>query len=616
MGKLILFSVFLATTVGVSVSFAFLAFTTQHAKVASRDTALNMGTNRRSRRKSKKKQTQSRPNTFFDNIKEAGEEESDASGGTSLTNKSEDEQKKGNESQEAVTEDGAENILSSGSIADAPSAPDDRPDVSTIVTDDETGIERIQQGKNVMDVVTRKAVKLSDLGPMYRLAQMFPGVPPEIREKYRFDTKTIEVSEMIEKLREVSLVSIEDELTGEKKMGIPPHPQVSNEAIDFVLANRDLLGPMMKKTLGRLKLRAQSLSKKKEAIENRKLWKHFITLEDSISAPFRQMLLDAEGKVGRNFGNLDMMSYCSGEIYERAACYLILKGMVAHWEKKVRDAEYVEATPQDDENFLEVLMVGDPKRYLPEPPIIHRYSECVRITLMAQNMTAQFVNTPELYNDLPPEIRFIEAASFINGGATLRQFMIDEFCPAEDITPEALREGVRRLDIQLSSMQLDPYGDLKNVVGRLCDAISVGTDDARDPYTTYLANLDVNGPGYFQTYTFNHDRQSLVRFLDSAKDIQQAGIGPTDNVLDQLSNEASTLLNFQSNTVTEVKETDYDEEEYKVPEDRACGRPHNVGWLNLISDEEIFNEGNSNNEDEKFDSDNWREVTERKQAAQ
>ena len=36
-----------------------------------------------------------------------------------------------------------------------------------------------------MDVVTRKAVKFSTLGPEYRLAQMIPGVPPDVREKHR-----------------------------------------------------------------------------------------------------------------------------------------------------------------------------------------------------------------------------------------------------------------------------------------------------------------------------------------------------------------------------------------------------------------------------------------------
>merc|ERR1712127_875813 len=212
----------------------------------------------------------------------------------------------------------------------------------------------------------------------------------------------------------------------------------------------------------------------------------------------------------------------------------------------------------------------------------------------------------------------MEAASFIKGGTALRQYMINDFCPAEGITPEALREGVRRLDTQLSNMQIDPYGDLKQVLGRLSEAISVGTEDERDPYTAYLVNLDKDGPGYFQTYTFEHDRQSMVRFLDNAKEIQQGTIGPTDSVLDQLSSEATNLFGFGSTKSEEAKKA-APVAEYKAPDARACGRPHNLGWLNLLGDEEMTGgSGTSNAEgdEDTFESDNWREVIQKKQTAQ
>jgi hypothetical protein len=276
----------------------------------------------------------------------------------------------------------------------------------------------------------------------------------------------------------------------------------------------------------------------------------------------------------------------------------------------------VETTPQNRENFLEVLMVGDPKRYLPDPPIIYRYDEVVRITLMAQNMTAQFVNTPELFDDLPPEVRFVEKATFVKGGTALRQFMIDDFCPKEGITPEGLREGLRRFYVNMSYMQLDPYGDLTNVIERVIEAVSVGTEDARDPYEVYLANMDKNGPGYFQTYTFDFDKQSMVRFLDNAKDIQQGTIGPTDSVIDQISNEAVNLFGFgadknkpQSNVPKEVQT-------YKTPESRAANRPHNLGWLDLLGDEEMTGGESSSGSDDTFESDNWREVIRKRQGAQ
>lgn len=501
-----------------------------------------------------------------------------------------------------------EDVVSSASVSDAASD-EGRPSVSTIVVDEATGIERIQQGKYVMDVATRKAVQLSDLGPMYRLAQMFPGVPPQVREQYRLDINTMDVGDVVEQFRKVALAPVENEETGEVTMGYPAKP--NDAALDFVIANRDLLGPRMTKTLGRLKLKAQSELKKEEALELRNLWKHYMIVDESLSAPFRQMLLDGEARVGPNFGNLDLKSFCNGELYERTANYLVLKGMVAHWEKKLRDAQYVENTPETRGNFMEILMMGDPKRYLPDPPIIFRLDEVMRIAIMAQNMTAQFVGTPELYDDLPPEVRFVESATVIKGGTALRQFMIEEFCPAEGITPEGLREGLRRLDVQLSNMQIDPYGDIKSVVGRLCEAVSVGTDDARDPYIPYLNNLEQDGPGFFQTYTFNHDRQSLVRFLDSAKEIQQGGIGPTGNLFDQLSNEASNLFGLGPKS-EEVKAKIADEE-YKVPDKRACGRPHNTGWLDLLGDEEITGGTDGDPEEEVYESDNWREVISKRQ---
>lgn len=385
-----------------------------------------------------------------------------------------------------------------------------RPDVSTMIVDEETGIEVIAQGQSVLDVVTRKAVKLSDMGPQYRLAQMFPGVPEDIREKYRFDWNTVEVPEMVEKLREACSVKLEDGSTG-----IPPHPSVANSGVDFVLANRDYLGYNMKSTLGRLTLKAASEERDDEAKEYQKLWKNFLTLENHISAPFRQIIQDAEGRVGPNFGNLELRKFCSGDLYERVGNYIVLKGMVAHWEKKVVDADYVEKTPQTRENFVSVLARGDPKRYLPDPPILFSLKECTQVCAMAQKMCQQFTEDEELFGDFPPEIVFLEEALKVKGGTALRKFMIDEFCPAQGITPEGLREGMRRFYQQLENMQIDPYGDLTNKLEDLYRAMAIGTDDERDPYAVYTASVTPGSPGFFQTYTFNHSKNSIVSFLDN-----------------------------------------------------------------------------------------------------
>lgn len=529
----------------------------------SSSSALFMVKSRKQKQNRKQTYEKRRPEEFYDAVNEAGGK------------KKKKKKKKGKRDEEEE--------LREATMTEAQSRMEERPEVSTMIVDEETGIEVVAQGKSIMDVVTRKSVQLSNMGPEYRLAQMFPGVPMEVREKYRFDWKTVEVPEIVDSLRESCSVKLED-----GSRGIPPHPSIANKAIDFILANRDLLGSRMKKTLGRVTMRSMSQGNKQEAIENQKLWKNFLTLENHISAPFRQILFDAEGRVGPQFGNLDVKSYCSGELYERAANYLVLKGMVATWEKKVVDADYQEKTPQTKENYMTVLAHGDPRRFLPDPPILFTMKECAQVCAMSQKLVKAFVEEPELFNDLPVEIRFLEKALTIKGGKALRQFIAEEFCPAEGITPEGLREGMRRLAVQMDNMQTDPYGDLTNILEQLCDGMQVGTDDDRDPYAPYLANKDPNGPGGFQTYTFNHGKLSLVRFLDGQYDREGGG----GEVAKEPSPSLANLFNFggapkEQPVVKEEPEEDEDAEGwvYKVPAARAAGRPHELGWLNMLDDQ-------------------------------
>lgn len=469
-------------------------------------------------------------------------------------------------------------------MEDAQQRMEERPELSTMTVDEETGIEIIQQGQSVLDVVTRKAVKLSDLGPEYRLAQMFPGVPPETREKHRLDS-SVAVPDLVDKLRAACSVKLDD-----GSRGIPPHPNISSEGLDFVLANRELLGYKMKKTLGRLTMRAAWQEDDEEVKEMNKLWKNFLTIENHISAPFRQIIQDAEGRVGPNFGNLELTKYCNGEVYERVGNYLVLKGMVAHWEKKVVDADFIEKNPQTKENFVSILSRGDPKRYLPDPPILFTLKECTQVCAMAQQMCNLFVETEKLFGDFPPEVVFLEEALKIKGGTALRKYMIDDFCPSRGITPEALREGMKRFYQQLENMQIDPYGDLTNKVEALYSAMAVGTDDENDPYISYLANPDPKGPGYFQTYTFNYARQSIVRFLDnqypSAGNVDLISM-PSDD-----SNEGGfnlgNLFNFgggdsaPKNALRSEPNPFEKETVYKVPDERSEGRPHELGWIERL----------------------------------
>ena len=484
-------------------------------------------------------------------------------------------------------------------MAEAQNRYEQRPEVSTMIVDESTGTEILAQGQKVMDIVTRKAVKLSNLGADARLAQMFPGVPLEIREKYRVDWKTVEVPEMLEQLKDACMVDL-----GDGTRGIPQHPSIANEGIDYVLANRDRLGYRMKKVIGRWTFHAASQGEMEEAKEVlNKLHKNFLTMENFISGPFRQIMQDAEGRVGPNFGNLEILSFCDGDLYERIGNYLVLKSMVAHWEKKVVDADFFENQRGNEYNQLR----GDPKRFLRDAPILFTMKECTQVCAMAQKMCQLFVEEETLYSDFPVEIVFLEDALKIKGGTALRKYMIDEFCPARGITPEALREAVRRLYQQLENMQIDPYADLTMKVDQLYAAMSVGTGDSRDPYLKYLsfeASEDPRNPAYFETYTFNYPKQSMIRFLDntypSTGGISQLiGPPPTKAESPEGENGSSPFDGLSAgfnNLIGQMKgERNLrvdpplveDSSPYIVPKERAIGREHDLGWfeeLNTVSD--------------------------------
>jgi len=554
---------------------------------------------KRRQTKRKKEQTQGRSKQFYDAIED--------SKGNEVTKEIVDEETSSSSTMAtaaAATPTGSpQDKQREEAMEDAQKRYEQRPEVSTMIVDEETGTEMLAQGQKVMDVVTRKAVKLSNLGPDARLAQMFPGAPPDVREKYRLDWKTAEVPAMMEQLKEACMVDL-----GDGKRGIPKHPSVANNGIDFVLANRDRLGYRMKKAITRWTFHAASQGNIKEAKEVwNKLHKNFLTVENHISGPFRQIMQDAEGRVGPNFGNLELLSFCDGDLYERVGNYLVLKGMVAHWEKKVVDADFFENQRENEYNQLR----GDPKRFLRDAPILFTLKECTQVCSMAQQMCKLFIEEEKLYGDFPAEIVFLEDALKVKGGTALRKYMIDEFCPARGITPEGLREGVRRLYQQLENMQVDPYSDLTMKVEQLYAAMSVGTDDTRDPYLKYLsfeASEDPRNPAYFETYTFNYPKQSMVRFLDntypSTGGISQL-IGPPPAKLESPEGEdsnpfdglSSGLSNGFNNLLGQIKgernlrvepQIVDDKSPYTVPKERAIGREHDLGWfeeLNTIDGE-------------------------------
>jgi len=280
---------------------------------------------------------------------------------------------------------------------------------------------------------------------------------------------------------------------------------------------------------------------------------------------------------------------------------------VAHWQQKVQDAIFYENNFEPEEGSVLYLGKGDPRRYLADSPILWSLQECSQVFKRAQEMCDLFVGDEELFGDFPPEIVFLEEALKIKGGTTLRKYMIDEFCPSRGITPEGLREGMRRFYQQLENMQSDPYGEITDKVEQLYMAMAVGTDDARDPYEPYLgmdSSLDPDNPAYFETYTFNHRKESFVSFFDSSYNAEKKGTGAGGAFAYMVGPQSSSSSSagrednpFDLGTIlsdlglpVDVGEKELrsepdlfaDEKDYEVPEERRVGRRHNLGWLEKL----------------------------------
>ena len=109
----------------------------------------------------------------------------------------------------------------------------------------------ISEGRAVMDVLTKQPVKLSNLGEEYRMAEFSPGVDLATRERHRIPRPNLTVEGLVEGLT--------------KALPDPVGDPCNDEAVDFVLANRDWMGMEMKRCLTGMKLKAQSEGNVQEA---------------------------------------------------------------------------------------------------------------------------------------------------------------------------------------------------------------------------------------------------------------------------------------------------------------------------------------------------------------
>ncbi|GMI16454.1 hypothetical protein TrLO_g9274 [Triparma laevis f. longispina] len=365
---------------------------------------------------------------------------------------------------------------------------DENEGTSKVLVDEDTGLRMISEGRAVMDITTSQPVILSKLGPEYRLAEFSPSVPDEIRSKMRVEGSSV------------------DSIILKFESTLPPNGSTSKEicnptSLDFVLSNRDLLSPKFKKILTRLKLKAQSLGDVEKAKRLRWIRNCYLVLENKVSSPFRQIILDREVEIGPNFSNLDLKGYVGRHPYERNASWIVLQAMRIVWEKKTRDSNYYETTKRNGKNTMQFLSTGDPNRFnVDSDRKFYNYEDTTRMCAWAQKMSTVF--SEEMGEGLLPEFRFVDVAMGIESGTEVRGYAF-EFCEKEGIDINDLKEGVTRLAIQLDNMQPDPYGKFARLVMDLRDALYAGSRDPLEIYDEYLYKKD--GKGWFETYSFEKE---------------------------------------------------------------------------------------------------------------
>jgi hypothetical protein len=148
---------------------------------------------------------------------------------------------------------------------------------------------------------------------------------------------------------------------------------------------------------------------------------------------------------------------------------------------------------------------------------------------------------------------------------------------------------MRRLLAQLENLQLDPYADICNLLEGRIAAMARGAEERPSPFEPYVANLDEDGPGSFQTYTFDDHPLSIVRLLDSQLPVELEEALPLP--------EMGFNLDLGINSLFQSEDDDEDDERPRTaavegksltflgPAARGLDRPHEMGWLDQMFDD-------------------------------
>jgi len=286
---------------------------------------------------------------------------------------------------------------------------------------------------------------------------------------------------------------------------------------EFVVANHDHLGYRGALLLTGLKMNAQYRKDKAAQEKYDALRRSFVLADQSVTVPLRQLVREAEGRLGPIAAAQDPKQFkalTSLSASEVNGLWVLIKAAVATWSDKVMFAnEKINKLQKSAErtNDMEVKQQET-----------DRDGALGSLQVWSQ-LSDAFMEDKGFTDKLRPELKFIDTAAKLETETEVRKFAAQTFCPEAGMSVEDLREDVRYFRNSVQRLSPQNYGGLADLVTGLAEVLCAGAPDEVDIYTKAVKAKAT----YFETYDLPgssklHELETIARSREDEKNY-----GPT-----------------------------------------------------------------------------------------
>uniref|UniRef100_A0A7S4D4Y1 Uncharacterized protein n=1 Tax=Heterosigma akashiwo TaxID=2829 RepID=A0A7S4D4Y1_HETAK len=329
----------------------------------------------------------------------------------------------------------------------------------------------------------------------------------------------------------------------------------------FVVDNKDLLGVKARKVLTSLKLRAQQQFDKNKARYYDDMRRALILKENTLMAPFRLLMMRTEERLAPMMGNMEPEKWAGQDRADYLATWLLLKAAVAEWEKR-------RAQLKSDIEFMETVLKNV---WLTEGREQRQLESAEYMCALVQGMSLKLAERPELFDQLPPEARFLEQALRMNTGTEVRQYALQEFLPREglDGVPELVAR-VRALGVATEFLSAKTFTSINVAIEEVVACLTAGTPEQADLYVRAFNTGNIG----FRTYKVTIDKE-YEDALDPQNMGTNADLAPDVRTIEQ---DYRVVYDALLQSVGLPFRTRV------PPADAADSRDRDLGWFHLLDE--------------------------------